>query len=35
MPFGMAKMCEVAGHHARMTDGAQKRRLRSLHLPQR
>ncbi len=35
MPFGMAKICEVAGHHARMTDGAPKRRLRSLHHPQR
>jgi hypothetical protein len=35
MPFGMAKMCEVEGHHAQMTDGAPKRRLRSPHLPQR
>jgi hypothetical protein len=35
MPSGMAKICEVAVHHARMTDGAPKRRLRSLHHPQR
>jgi hypothetical protein len=35
MPSGMTKMREVAGHHARMTDGAPKRRLRGLHLPQR